>query len=67
MFRAVCSFRFNTPAVTKLVAPCALLSLLITPAFADDKTTAADGGLLPLEELRTFTRVYDHVRNGYVD
>ncbi|WP_323813644.1 S41 family peptidase [Cellvibrio sp. NN19] len=67
MFRAVCSFRFNTPAVTKLVAPCALLSLLITPALADDKTTAADGGLLPLEELRTFTRVYDHVRNGYVD
>ncbi len=24
-------------------------------------------GLLPLEELRTFTRVYDHIRNGYVE
>lgn len=66
MFRAVCSFRFTTPAVTKLVAPCALLSLLIAPAYAEDKPTG-DAGLLPLEELRTFTRVYDHVRNGYVD
>lgn len=24
-------------------------------------------GLLPLEELRTFTRVYDHIRSGYVE
>lgn len=71
MFRAVCSFRLNRPLslelTSRLVASCALLSLLVAPAFADDNTTAADAGLLPLEELRTFTRVYDHVRNGYVD
>ncbi len=24
-------------------------------------------GLLPLEDLRTFTRVYDHIRNSYVE
>ena len=35
-------------------------------ALADEVKPAAQG-LLPLEELRTFTRVYDHVRNGYVD
>ncbi|HSC66795.1 MAG TPA: S41 family peptidase [Cellvibrio sp.] len=36
--------------------------------WADEqKVTGPDAGLLPLEELRTFTRVYDHVRNGYVD
>lgn len=40
---------------------------LALPAHADEKKPAADAGLLPLEELRTFTRVYDHVRNGYVD
>ncbi len=28
---------------------------------------SAEQGLLPLEELRTFTRVYDHIRNGYVE
>ena len=67
MFRAGFTFRFNASVLSQLIAPSALLSLLIAPAFADDKTTAADAGLLPLEELRTFTRVYDHVRNGYVD
>ncbi|QEY17710.1 S41 family peptidase [Cellvibrio sp. KY-GH-1] len=41
--------------------------VLSVPASADEKKPAADAGLLPLEELRTFTRVYDHVRNGYVD
>jgi len=73
MFRAAFTFRLNAPVFTRLVAPGALLSLLLSPIFltasvlADDKPTAADAGLLPLEELRTFTRVYDHVRNGYVD
>lgn len=41
--------------------------VLSVPTSADEKKPAADAGLLPLEELRTFTRVYDHVRNGYVD
>ena len=36
-------------------------------AAADEKKPVVETGLLPLEELRTFTRVYDHVRNGYVD
>src|SRR5690606_18511614 len=51
---------------------CALLLLTLLsvawPSFAKDPLTAdADKGLLPLEDLRTFTRVYDHIRNGYVD
>jgi len=36
-------------------------------SFALEKKAAKDPGLLPLEDLRTFTRVYDHVRNGYVE
>lgn len=28
---------------------------------------AVDQGLLPLEELRTFTRIYDQIRSGYVE
>lgn len=43
-----------------------LLVLLPNLTWADETPTATTG-LLPLEELRTFTRVYDHVRSGYVD
>jgi carboxyl-terminal processing protease len=73
MFRAAFTFRLKAPVFTRLAAPGILLSLFISPVFlaapvlADDKPAATDAGLLPLEELRTFTRVYDHVRNGYVD
>lgn len=68
MFRAAFTFRFNTNVVTTQCAMGALLSLVLsTICIADDKITTPDAGLLPLEELRTFTRVYDHVRNGYVD
>lgn len=44
-------------------------TLTVNPvAFADEQKPATQAsGLLPLEELRTFTRVYDHVRSGYVD
>ncbi len=66
MFRAAFTFPFKAPVFIRLVAPYALFSVLIAPAQADNKTNT-DAGLLPLEELRTFTRVYDHVRNGYVD
>ncbi|WP_084005547.1 S41 family peptidase [Gilvimarinus polysaccharolyticus] len=54
----------------------ALAGLLSLPAAAQniapeqaigDETAAADKGLLPLEDLRTFTRVYDHIRNSYVE
>ncbi len=31
------------------------------------ESNAEQQGLLPLEELRTFTRVYDHIRSGYVE
>lgn len=44
-----------------------LLAFVPALALADDKSIPKETGLLPLEELRTFTRVYDHVRNGYVD
>jgi carboxyl-terminal processing protease len=44
-----------------------MLALVPALALADEKPTSRDTGLLPLEELRTFTRVYDHVRSGYVD
>ena len=68
MFRAAFTFRFNTHVVATHCAIGALLSLVLsTTCIADDKITTPDAGLLPLEELRTFTRVYDHVRNGYVD
>ena len=68
MFRAAFTCRFNTNVVATHSALGALLSLLLsTICIADDKITSPDAGLLPLEELRTFTRVYDHVRNGYVD
>ncbi len=57
------TFPVRSLALTSLLGALALS----IPAVADEKKPAADAGLLPLEELRTFTRVYDHVRNGYVD
>lgn len=69
MFRAAFTSGFKISLVNKLVASAALLSVVISAnCFAEGpKVTGPDAGLLPLEELRTFTRVYDHVRNGYVD
>lgn len=59
----------KNPAPVKNVCTLLALMSLALPvvAQADKKQGSADAGLLPLEELRTFTRVYDHVRNGYVD
>lgn len=56
-------FQARSLALTGLLGTVALGF----PCIADEKKTAPDTGLLPLDELRTFTRVYDHVRNGYVD
>ena len=56
-------FQARSLALTGLLGTVALGF----PCVADEKKTAPDAGLLPLDELRTFTRVYDHVRNGYVD
>lgn len=59
---------FSVPriALYKTCAALACISLSLS-ATALDKKKSQDEGLLPLEELRTFTRVYDHVRNGYVE
>jgi carboxyl-terminal processing protease len=68
MFRAA----FPRFSVGMSVYPATLFALVLsasviaTSVVADEAKPAAQG-LLPLEELRTFTRVYDHVRNGYVD
>lgn len=66
MFRAAFTSRLNAKSFTR---SSLLFSLVLSVAcIADDKVaTTTDTSLLPLEELRTFTRVYDHVRNGYVD
>lgn len=64
MFRAAFISRFNAQSIARASA---LLSLVVAAVCAADDKPAADASLLPLEELRTFTRVYDHVRNGYVD
>lgn len=45
----------------------ALACLVTAPAWAEPTETSQDSGLLPLEDLRTFTRVYDQIRNGYVE
>jgi carboxyl-terminal processing protease len=45
----------------------ALCSLALPLQAKDVKSTKQDEGLLPLEDLRTFTRVYDHIRSGYVE
>lgn len=39
------------------------------PAASDSADVQASGqqALLPLEDLRTFTRVYDHIRSSYVE
>ncbi len=45
-------------------------ALWIAVSVAQEGDTAASDsarGLLPLEELRTFTRVYDHIRSSYVE
>jgi carboxyl-terminal processing protease len=39
----------------------------VTNATVENKKTNANEGLLPLDELRTFTRAYDHVRTSYVE
>jgi carboxyl-terminal processing protease len=56
--------------VTLLLALFVFASFSHTAASADKKkasSSANNEGLLPLDELRTFTRAYDHVRTSYVD
>ncbi|MBB3167136.1 S41 family peptidase [Simiduia aestuariiviva] len=42
------------------------LSLCLAGAALGAENAAEDPGLLPLDDLRTFTKVYDHIRQGYV-
>ena len=63
-----------TPSANKKSCALLLLSLLALTNVADaaapaekKKVPAANEGLLPLDELRTFTRAYDHVRTSYVE
>lgn len=44
-----------------------LLALSLPATATEKKKSPQDEGLLPLDELRTFTRAYDHVRTGYVE
>jgi carboxyl-terminal processing protease len=34
---------------------------------ADDSITSGSNAALPLDDLRTFTKVYEHIRKGYVE
>jgi len=43
------------------------LAIASVSAAATEKKSGQDEGQLPLDELRTFTRAYDHVRTGYVE
>lgn len=52
--------------VAPLIAAAGLALCLNGPAWADDNQSE-DPGLLPLDDLRTFTKVYDHIRQGYVE
>lgn len=54
-------------SVQHLIAICGLLCMCGVSFAAEQKAVQADEGLLPLEDLRTFTRIYDHIRSGYVD
>lgn len=69
----LCRFLPNIGANTKYFA-FAWLSLWALSSFAAPASTTVEKkkvpsqneGLLPLDELRTFTRAYDHVRTSYV-
>jgi len=59
-----------SPKGSRVIAVVSLLLLVGTPAVAapdKKKPTPTPDGLLPLDELRTFTRAYDHVRTSYVE
>lgn len=56
--------------LTYLRTPMCALGVLACLAFAPNLTAEPAGNNpapLPLEDLRTFTRVFDHIRNGYID
>ncbi|ACE85104.1 S41 family peptidase [Cellvibrio japonicus] len=59
------------PARLLMVLACMAAPLWVSPLSAQDtgsqSAEQSPPALLPLEDLRTFTRVYDQIRNGYVE
>src|SRR6478609_7989925 len=58
------SFSASSP---KIIFLTALICFSLPTLAVEKKKSPQEEGLLPLEELRTFTRAYDQVRNGYVE
>lgn len=66
---------YRCALLTGLMALLSMSSAILAqqqPAETSEAGQAQEGGaeqqgLLPLEDLRTFTRVYDHIRSGYVE
>lgn len=50
-----------------LALACFAAPVWAAPVWAAPVDKAQESALLPLEDLRTFTRVYDQIRNGYVE
>lgn len=51
----------------QLMIVSGMFCLSLATFAAGQKSSTPDGALLPLEDLRTFTRIYDHIRSGYVE
>lgn len=61
---------FSAPATficASLLCVCAWAEQPKAPANTADTTSTTETGRLPLEELRNFTKVYQHIRQGYVE
>ncbi|BFM22260.1 S41 family peptidase [Gilvimarinus japonicus] len=67
MLFATCQRLFCLLALTGLLSLPAAAQNTAPDVASDDEANAPSKGLLPLEDLRTFTRVYDHIRNSYVE
>ncbi|MBE8719073.1 S41 family peptidase [Cellvibrio polysaccharolyticus] len=54
-------------SLNRLLLIAGVLALPLGVFAAAPKSDESGEGLLPLEDLRMFTRVYDHIRSGYVE
>lgn len=54
-------------SLNRLLIIAGVLALPLGVFAAAPKSDESGEGLLPLEDLRMFTRVYDHIRSGYVE
>ncbi len=59
--------KFAGKKITAPLLGALMLLLSFSSIAADKKKPPQNEGLLPLEELRNFTRAYEHVRTGYVE